>query len=111
MPLRVITMPAASPSGKGRHPSLIISPLGSGKVGLARADRHLRVLDVDVDPMRFAIEHRGRKPQEILVVQLLGHALEGRREIVGVRQLEVTAAGLRRDLDESWIRLIGYSPA
>src|SRR5438552_3860799 len=77
MPLSVITMPAASPSGKGRHPSLIISPLGSGKVGLARADRHLRVLDVDVDPMRFAIEHRGRKPQEILVVQLLGHALEG----------------------------------
>ena len=43
--------------------------------------------------MHLAVKRLRRERQQILMMQLVGHARERRAEVVGAAQLEVAAAG------------------
>ena len=50
------------------------------------------------------VEHRRRKAQRIQTMQFLRDSREGRRELVGLLQLEVATAGLFGELSQSTVR-------
>src|SRR5229473_435209 len=93
------------------RPRWISSPLRGREIRLACPDGHFRPVHADLDPMRLAVEHRRRKSEQVLMVQFLGDALERRREIVGVRQLEIAAARFRGNLGQARVWFVERTAA
>src|SRR5512142_2843295 len=83
----------------------IRSSLFGCAIALSRAHRRLRSDRADVELVHLAVEHLGREPEHVLMMQFVGDALYGRRDIVGPRQLEISAAGRLRDLRQAIVRL------
>src|SRR5689334_6476579 len=77
---------------------LVTRLIGRSKVALTRPHRHPRLVDLEFELVDFAVEGRGRKADQVLAAQLLRDARERRGQVGGLRQLEVTAAGLIRNL-------------
>ena len=52
----------------------------------------------------LAVEQRRREAERVEAVQLLGHARERRRQLVGLLQLEIAAAGFVGQLAQPAVR-------
>src|SRR5688572_29652332 len=59
-----------------------------------------------LERVHLAVERGRREAERVLVMQLVRHARKGGGEIVGRRELEISAAGGGGNLRESLIRLI-----
>src|SRR5262245_29666060 len=69
----------------------------------ASACAHARLFDGDGKLVDFAVERGGLEAQDVLPVQLVGHAAERRVQFVGVLQLEVAAARFGRHLFQTGV--------
>src|SRR5262252_8456611 len=74
-----------------------------GLVALPRTDGGAALGHVDWELVHLAVETRRGETEGVLMVELVGDAREGRRQIVGGCQLEVAAAGGGRDLRQAVI--------
>src|SRR5499427_1917268 len=74
-----------------------------GLVALPRTDGGAALGHVDCELVHLAVETRRGETEGVLMVELVGDAREGRRQIVGGCQLEVAAAGGGRDLRQAVI--------
>ena len=75
------------------------------QVAAPRPRRHARLLHAYRQLVDLAVELGRREADHVLAVQLLRDPREGRREVGGLLQLEVAAAGLVGDLPQPAVRL------
>ena len=66
-------------------------------IGASRLHPHLELV-------LLTVEHRRCETQRVEAVQLLGHARERRRQVVGLLQLEIAAAGFFGELAQPAVR-------
>src|SRR5437762_7821247 len=83
------------------------SARGRRQIALAGPRDEALLRQAHLQGVHFAVELRWREPERVLMMQLVGDAREGRREIGGGRQLEVAAAGRRRDLGQTLVGFVG----
>src|SRR5439155_16519254 len=85
-------------------------PRGRGQIAPA-GPRDEALREAHLQGVHSAVELRRREPERVLMMQLVGDAREGHREIGGRRQLEVAAAGRRRDLGQTLVGFVGLEAA
>ena len=76
------------------------------EVALSGARLHPRAVHLHLERVHLPVERRRREAERVLVMQLVGDTGEGGREIVRRRELEVPAAGGRRDRRQPCVRLV-----
>ena len=78
--------------------SLVTALVGRREIALTRPHGHPRLRHPHFELVHLVVQRDRRKPNQVLTAQLLRHARERRREVRGLQQLEVAAAGFVRNL-------------
>src|SRR5476649_1131012 len=77
-----------------------------GEITFTRPRGQIALRQADGEVVHLAVELLRRETERVLMMELVGDAREGRRKISGRRQLEVAAAGGRRDLRQPFVGLL-----
>jgi protocatechuate 3,4-dioxygenase beta subunit len=73
------------------------------EISLPRADDRTRLVDLHREIVQLAVEDLRREPDRVLTMQLVDDVREGAEHVDRRRQLEVAAAGRRREILQSGI--------
>src|SRR5262245_1855219 len=82
------------------------SRLGRRKVTAAGPHAHVRRNRSHLEFVGLPVEAAGCEPDHVLMMELVGHALERRRQLVARFQLEVTTACFGRDFLKALVGLL-----
>src|SRR3954471_1803056 len=104
------TMPTAPNSAQAISRCFTSSSV-FGQVTLAGARGQPLGRHAHLQRVHLAIERARREAEHVLMVQLVGDALEGGRQVVGRSQLEIAAAGCRGNLRQPFVRPVRLAEA